>query len=119
MTSTCFRLLCTGTLFVVSFSLANAQELTGDQFKKELPSTSVLSAVAPNGSKFKLFLRPDGTAERQTAANKMVKGKWEISGNQVCLAWEDQGAPGCNTVIKVGTRYDFKRDGKLTASVTK
>ena len=94
---------------------AQAQELSGDQIKVAVVSAKERMAKTPAGATFKFQFKADGTAVRQRNDNKMIGGKWTISGNKICTVWEDLGER-CNTVVKKGKGYDMMADGKVSAS---
>ena len=108
------RIECSVAFIMLTFSAAQAKDLTGEQLQEALVGKQ-LSFTGKAGSGNTVY-SPDGGAKIMFNG-KPDKGKWRIKGSSMCVTWTQirKGEEGCFTAAAEGGNK-FKTSNGFTVT---
>jgi hypothetical protein len=91
-------------LCVSAGSALAADKVTPDQIKATFATGVPFTSTAPSGKVVTITFKTDGTGTLQEKGKRASQGKWRVSSNGYCSAW-DKSAEHCYTLVKDGDKY--------------
>ena len=78
----------------------SGRNLQGSEIKTLFSGKTVKGRHDKRGYAFKSFYETDGTFRSyQGGAKEPRKAKWRVSGDQICVTWEDTNEDLCRTMV--------------------
>lgn len=105
--------LAFATLGLASVAAASdPSELTGPQIR-----AAFAGKVISEGAHWTIYLRPDGRT-RSIELGRPHRGRWAITGNELCVTISAGVDPECWTVLRQGRSYLLRAHGQDLYEVT-
>ena len=82
------------------------RELSGAEIR-----TVFAGKIITDGFHWSTYLIPDGSA-KSVELGRSNKGRWKVSGNELCVSIPAGAAFHCRTVVRSGTAFVFRANGQ-------